>query len=213
MGLKEADLYQPVKAWLEGQGLKVYPEVPMHYSPIDVVGIGENLVVGVEMKRLLSWKVVYQAARLDLSCNRSYAAVAAKPRSLERAVNAGIGVLRVVGGAVEVLLEPQPKITPNEHYVKQIREKCSHMTGEGVGGVPCLDGVGPAQQCKKRVEEYQLAHPKCSWREIYANVPNHYASFESMRGALVRGLALRAEFKKRRRKEAAARRKDKARTT
>lgn len=207
MTLKEADLYPAVKKWLEGQGLNVYPEVPIMHRPVDVVGIGETVSIGVEMKRHLSRKVCYQASTLALCCDRSYVAIGSKPRSIERPKQMGVGVLRVVGDTVEVLLESAHTITPSEHYYKQLREKCSHMTGEGCGGVPCLDGVGPARDCRRRVDEYLKAHPGAKWKEIYENVPNHYASFHSMQGALTTKLQMRDFFKKLRREQAAEKRK------
>jgi hypothetical protein len=205
--MKEADLYPVVKAWLEGQGLRVYPEVPVHFRPIDVVGIGEKENVGVEMKRFMSQKVIYQANGLELSCSRSYIAVGSKPRSIERPKKLGIGVLSIVGGVVTVLAESAHKTKPTEHYYEQLRAKCSRMTGEGVGGVPCLDGVGPAQDCRKRVDQYVKEHPKAPWGEIWLKVPSHYASAKSMAGALTTGLRLRAHFKELRRERAAERAK------
>lgn len=204
--MKEADLYSAVKAWLEGQGLKVYPEVPIFHRPVDVVGIGEAVSVGVEMKRHMSRKVMYQASSLALCCDRSYIAVGSKPRSIERAKEMGVGVLSIRNGVVEVLLESAHTITPNPHYYEQLRTKCSHMTGEGCGGVPCLNGIGPAQDCRRRVDEYLKEHPGAKWQEIYLNVPNHYASFRSMQGALTTKLKLRAYFKELRRARAAKRR-------
>lgn len=204
--MKEADLYPAVKAWLEGQGLKVYPEVPLMHRPIDTIGIGEAENVGVEMKRHMNWKVCYQASTLALSCNRSYVAVGSKPRNIERCEKMGVGILRVVGGVVEVLLESAHTITVNPHYWELLREKCSRLTGDGCGGVPCLNGIGPAQDCRRRVDEYLKEHPDADWRELFQKVPNHYASFRSMQGALCTSLKRREYFKNLRREAAAKRR-------
>lgn len=196
--MKESDLYPPVKRWLEGQGLKVYPEVSVMRRPVDVVAIGE-VVVGVEMKRSMTRKVFYQAVTLALACDKTYIAVGSKPRSIEAAKAQGIGVLRVVGDQVEVLLESAHKITPNEHYRNQVREQCAKLTGEGIGGVPNLNGVGPAQDCKRRVDEYRKEHRSAGWGEVWLKVPNHYANAKSMAGALTTGLRMRVYFKKLRR--------------
>ena len=208
--MRESDLYPAVKRWLEGQGLRVYPEVPLMHRPIDAVGIGEAENVGVEMKRHMCWKVCHQASTLSLSCDRSYIAIWSKPRSIDRARQLGIGVLRVVGDSVEVLLEPAHATKPIPHYHGQLRTKCARMTGEGVGGVPCLNGVGPAQDCRRRVDEYLKRNPKATWATIWLDVPNHYASAKSMRGALTERLRARALFKELRRAEAAERRRTKA---
>lgn len=195
--MKESDLYAPVKKWLEGQGLKVYPEVPIWHAPTDVIAIGEAEIVGVELKTSMTHKLLHQAGVLSLACHRSYVAVPTKPKSLERPLNLGIGVLRVTGGVVEVLAESAHKHgPPSDHYQQRIRATCAKMTGEGVGGVPCLEGVGPAQECKRLVDAYRAEHPKATWKELYEVIPNHYASHASMRNALTTGMALRAQWKR-----------------
>lgn len=196
---REAELYPAVKTWLESQGLKVYPEVVVYYRPIDVLGVSDREIVGVEMKTSLTKKVLYQATSLCLTCERAYIAVGTKPRSLEAAKGLGVGILSVLDGKVEVLLESALTISPNKYNQESVREKCSKLTGDGVGGLPCLDGKGPAQDCKRRVDEYLKKHPKTPWKELYEKVPNHYANYRSMQGALTIGIKRRAYFKKLRR--------------
>lgn len=207
--MKEADLYPAVKEWLLAQGCtKVVPEVPINFRSIDVIGVSPAMVYGVEMKRCLSWKVIYQARNIQVAVDFAYAAVGSKPRKdrLANASERGIGVLRVHDGKVEVLLEPRPPVVPSAHYRAQVLQKAAHMSGEGVGGVPCLDGVGPARDCKRRVAAYMDGHPNAKWQEIYENVPNHYVNAHSMRGALVYSMARRDEWKKARKERAAAQR-------
>ena len=204
---RETDLYPAVKAWLLAQGCtKVVPEVPICFSKIDAMGVSEADVFGVEMKLCLTDKLIHQANDLQLYANRSYAAIGSKPRrdSLERVRELGIGLLRVNGEVVEVLLNPSPKFKPNPFYIAQAREKVAHMSDAGGGGAPCLDGVGPARECKARVEDYLKEHPAAKWKEIYANVPNHYASAKNMAGALMTGIALRDHWKQIRRERHAA---------
>lgn len=201
--MKESDLYRPVKAWLEAQGFRVVPEVPVLYSAIDVVGVREDAVVGIEMKLCLSEKVIRQGWNLQMACDRGYLAVASKPRSvsIEQAKKLGLGVLRVKKGSVEVLLEPNQKEPPVANYRERVLSKCAHMSTQGRGGVPCLDGVGPARDCKRRVGQYLKRHPKASWAELYEKVPNHYASAKSMSGALGFSMRQRDYWKKLRREE------------
>lgn len=194
--MKESDLYNPVKAWLKEQGCtKVCPEVLFHYRPVDVVGIGDDLVIGVELKLSLTKGVIYQAHTLSMGCDRAYVAVATKPRDPSRAAKHDLGVLRVVDGRVEVILEARPSQLYG-NYKAELLEKCARMSDEGLGGVPCLDGVGPAQHCKGQVDEYRKEHPDATWRELYEKIPNHYASHNSMRQSLTTGLDLRAYWKK-----------------
>lgn len=197
--MKETDLYGPVKAWLKSQGCtKVVPEVPFYYSPIDAVGIAKDLVIGVELKVSLTAHLIRQASTIQVACDRVYVGVPTNPRNLSRATKIGLGVLRIHDGEVVVLSE-----SDNRHMMhwnkERIAEMCARMSEEGVGGVPCLDGVGPAQDCKRAVDEYRAKNPKATWRELFENVPNHYASHDSMRNALTTGMALRARWKEMRR--------------
>lgn len=199
--MKEADLYNPVKEWLKSQGChRVYPEVPLMMHPVDVVGIGKELVIGVELKLSLTSGVIRQALPVQMACDRTYVSVATKPRDPSRATRHGLGVLRVVAGAVEVVADSGTERLFGS-YRSELIKTCSEMSEEGIGGVPCLDGVGPAQDCKRRVDEYRKSHPDVTWKELYIAIPNHYASHESMRGALTTGLVLRAQWKALRKKE------------
>lgn len=201
--MKESDLYEPVKAWLKGQGCtKVVPEVPFYYSPIDVVGIGKDLVIGVELKVSLTRKLIHQACTIQVACDRVYVGVPTQPRNLARATELGLGVLRVHEGQATLLSE-----SDNKHMMdwnkERIAETCARMSEKGIGGVPCLEGVGPAQDCKRAADEYRAKNPNATWRELFERVPNHYASHDSMRNALTIGLALRARWKEMRRKSKA----------
>lgn len=199
MQLREAALFPAVKAWLEARGYAVYAEVPFYSSCIDVVGTKGKSIVAVELKTSLTRKVLCQASLNQLFTRESYAAVATRPRKLDQAREAGVGVLSVHDGRVAVLLDSAGPYTPNPHHVKRILEYCQGEPGDGVGGKPCLLGQGPAQDCKRRVEEYREKHPKATWREIFAAVPNHYASHNSMRQSLTIGLARYAHLREIRR--------------
>ena len=101
----ESDLAKPVMNWLDSRGFVPYGEVAWMYRAIDVVGISEGSVECVEMKLSLSKHVLYQAHIASL-CGLAWCAVATEPRNLSKASAIGVGVLRVHGGDVEVLLEP-----------------------------------------------------------------------------------------------------------
>ena len=200
----ESDLYPVVRSWLIAHGCKkVCPEVPLQNRPIDVVGIVRipELVVGIEMKVCMTAKVIGQAAQLQLCCDLAYIAVASRPRDIAPATSLGLGVLRVHDGCVEILAQPVGPFRPNDHYRSMLLSKASRMSGQGMGGVPCLDGVGPARDCKRRVDEYRREHPDANWGEIWHKVPNHYASPKSMSGALGPSMRRRDMFKALRRAE------------
>jgi len=198
--MKEAELYAPVREWLTAQGLTVYPEVPVGHRTADAVGVGAAIVIGIELKRSLTEKVLHQASTLQLSCDKVYVAVGTRPRNPERATKIGLGVLSVIGAEVTVIQEPGEHEHVFQPYRAKLLELCARLPTGGVGGVPCLDGVGPAQDCKRRVEEYRKNYPKATWKELFQEVPNHYASAKSMAQSLTAGIALRARLKKLRKK-------------
>jgi len=109
---KEADLYPPIKAYLQRQGYDVKGEV----GPADVVGRrGDDLVI-VELKTGFSLALFHQGVDRLAVTDHVYLAVPAggKPKALKANVKlarrAGLGVLtvRLRDGLVEVLADPGP---------------------------------------------------------------------------------------------------------
>ncbi len=185
-GFKESDLYQPIKDWLEKQGFRVYAEVMFQYSTIDVVGRKGDEIISVELKRSLSQSVVRQAMLAGNFSDSAYAAVPTNPRSLEFPKRIGIGVLQVRDhGRVVTLLEPTRSKPLGQHKANLLKMMDEGWEWGDLGGVPNIKGEGPARDCMKRVEEYRAIHPKATWKDIFANVPNHYHSYKSMYGALM----------------------------
>ncbi|ATF13535.1 hypothetical protein A616_16595 [Brevibacillus brevis X23] len=70
--MKESDLYEPVKKWLEQNGYSVFSEVSPRYSSrrVDVVGVNPESVAVVELKLSLSLDLLDQAVNWS---NRKYA--------------------------------------------------------------------------------------------------------------------------------------------
>ncbi len=114
--MKETDLYQPVKTFLEGQGYVVKSEV----GAADVVAIrGAEAPVIVELKLAFSLALFHQGvARLGVS-DDVYLAVAHKPGKrfaksvkdnvkLARRLGLGLIVVRVSDGLVTVQCDPGP---------------------------------------------------------------------------------------------------------
>ncbi|HLL74833.1 MAG TPA: hypothetical protein VK421_06175 [Pyrinomonadaceae bacterium] len=172
-------------------GFTPYAEVSCVGYTIDLVGRKGTELLAVEMKRTLSGAVIRQAYRCDLFTRLRYAAVGTKPRAagVARCQRVGVGLLSVVGDQVTVLVEPgaaDGRGTPqfDGHYARAMHKVLDAREPGGVGGVPCTKGVGPAQECFERVTAYRQTRPLASWREIFENVPNHYANHASLRGAM-----------------------------
>ena len=196
MVLREAQLFAPVKAWFEERGYDVFAEVPCYASSIDLVALHGDIVIAVELKTALTKQVIHQARRNDMFADASYAAVGTNPRNIQRCADARIGLLTVNGGVVAVRAEPclrYPMLLT--HQKQRILDQCASGACPDVGGVPCLEGRGPAQDCKARCDAYKVDHPGATWREMFVEVPNHYASHNSMWQSLTTGLETHAYFK------------------
>jgi len=105
----EAELYAPVKAFLETQGYVVKAEI----KGCDVVGVrGDEPPVIVELKLGFGLGLLHQGIdRLDLS-DIVYLAVAIWPRRLSETRKLcrrlGLGLMIVARGRVEIVLDPVP---------------------------------------------------------------------------------------------------------
>lgn len=181
---REVNLSAPVSAWLRSLGCVVYAEVDAGISgPIDHVGLREDgSIVTVQMKLGLTAKVIRQAMLCQLATIESYAAVQCKPRqsSIDRAAKIGVGVW--LDG--KVISEPRPRWEDrvrDNYYRQRIIDACNRLTPGGAGGLPTLRGDGPAIRCAEAVREYLKLNPTASWKEIWCDVPNHYAHHRSMR--------------------------------
>lgn len=113
----ESDLYTPVKQHLEALGYLVRGEV----GSCDVVGVGGNSVVAVELKLSFGLPVLYQALQRLPSVDLVYVAVAvAEGRTARRNWDGqvpdaarlcrmlGVGLLSVRDGNVVVHADPSP---------------------------------------------------------------------------------------------------------
>lgn len=192
----ESDLSQPVSDWLVSRDFTPYAEVSVpYYGPrvIDLVGRRGCELIAVELKRSLTRAVIHQTYICDLFTDERYAAVGTKPN--EAGINmcrkSGIGLLSVRGGAVNVILNPRPSgfATGERDFIRQdwarkIHAQLDHAEPFGIAGMPCRKGVGPAQECYDRVQEYLKANTAATWKEIFANVRNHYVSAKSMCSAM-----------------------------
>ncbi len=184
--MKETELAQPVATWLNKKGYIVYSEIPALGRCIDIIGIKDEKIIAVELKLNLTKEVIYQANTAGLVSHEAYVAVASKPRwrSVLKCEKAGLGVLSLRDGYVSVLAKSNLKQLPLEYYVKKIHEQVEYIEPGVYAGKPNEKGVGPAQDCLRRIKEYLKEHPEASWIEIYTNVDNHYDSCNSMQSSM-----------------------------
>lgn len=117
LAMKEADLYPPLKRFLESQGYEVKGEI----GDCDVMAVrGEEAPLIVELKLTLNLDVVLQAAqRLDISPS-VYVGVPAGNKLLKRRRKSLLKLFRLTGmglvvidttidvGDIDVLLDPAP---------------------------------------------------------------------------------------------------------
>ena len=159
---------------------------PCGTSACDLVGRSGAALRLVELKMAWSKKLLYQCYLHQLASDDVWAACGAnpKPSTIENFKARGIGMVRVVGSGCVVILSPVPIKNVVAWYAGKINAHLDRMAQGEDGGKPCLCGEGPAQDCEKGIREYRAGHPKATWDEVYANVPNHYVSAKSMYGAM-----------------------------
>jgi hypothetical protein len=180
---------EPVSNWLRSKGLEPYAEVSPKYwmRGIDLIGWdGADRIVAVELKRSLTSGLIRQGYHCKGITEESYVAVMSEPRStgVDRCKKMGIGILKVDGAIVIEILAPLIKgVKGCDWRVDSLIETMKRSIPGGVGGLPCLKDKGPAQDVRRRIEEYRKNHPDAKWDELFKNVPNHYSSSKSMRAA------------------------------
>jgi len=185
MELKEVKLSEPVAQHFIKQGYEVYYEIPCWQRCIDIVAIKkEGFVIAIELKYRYCKKAVLQAISNSLAADISYIAIGNKPRgkSLSFCAKYNIGVILVNNG-IEILQEANQNKN-GDIWKQDLIEICKRNAGNGQAGKPNLAGVGPAQECQRAVEKYLKQNPDATWKQIFKEVPNHYASPQSMRQSL-----------------------------
>lgn len=190
----ECDLSKPVSDWLVSRGFTPYAEVGLPYDTrvIDLVGRKGDELIAVELKRCLTRTVIHQTYICDLFTDQRYAAVGTRPNENGTAIcrRHGIGLLSIRDGQVNVILNPRPSEAVagsdsiRQNWQQRLIAALDQMEPFGIAGMPCRKGIGPAQECYDRVQEYLKTNAAATWKEIFANVNNHYVSAKSMCGAM-----------------------------
>ncbi len=186
--MKEADLAQPVAVWLENKGYEVYSEVPLGYGGarvIDIIGKADSTIIAIELKLSLTQQVLYQAHHCQLVAHKVFVAVATNPtkRSVEACRKSGVGIISVKNSKAEMILEPEGKEIITDRC-NNLKERLKYISKGVYTGKPNEKGVGPAQDCCRRIKEYLDVNPQASWKEIYKNVDNHYSSCNTMQSSM-----------------------------
>jgi hypothetical protein len=150
--MKEADLYLPLKRFLESQAYEVKGEI----GDCDVVAVrGAEAPVIVELKLSLNLDVILQAVERQAMTPSVYVGVPAECRSLERHRRRVVKLLRMLGlglvtiarkraaSGVEVLLDPG-EYRPRRSKPRQARllgEFTARVGDPNVGGSDKRKGV------------------------------------------------------------------------
>lgn len=192
----ESDLSKPISDWLVARGYTPYAEVPVPYwgpRVIDLVGRKGAELIAVELKRSLTRSVIHQTYLCDLFTDQRYAAVGTRPSQagIDLCRKQGIGLLSVRNGAVSLVLNPRPsgfatgeRDSIRQDWAKKMNALLDNAEPNGIAGMPCRKGVGPAQECYDRVQGYLETNADATWKTIFANVRNHYSSANSMCSAM-----------------------------
>lgn len=191
MNLREVQLSEPVHRWLVSKGLTPYAEFPIPYHTADWLAVKKDHLIVVEMKICLSREVIHRARLEQSFVDQVWVAVLSNPRisGIGRCEDLGIGVLTLREDRMVEIAPASNSRKVSDHYRNKILSKLEGREPGGVAGMPTLRGDGPAIRCLEAVDRYREKHPEATWKEIYKEVPNHYASPKSLANSMgkVRG--------------------------
>lgn len=194
----EKDLFPPLKKHFKELGFKVFAEVPSNYRGIDFVAVKEGHHIAVEMKLSFNKKVIQQARENWAEFNQTYVAFPVKKpiffhgdnydklsdklrQKCDWCNSGGIGILEVLPhGTIFEALESQ--FHDNLWRVRDFSEYVENDYDEA--GLPYQKGVSEGYMELKAIKKYVRKNPTATWKEIYANVSNHYSSPSSMSGSM-----------------------------
>lgn len=153
--MKETDLYPPVKAHLVAQGYAVKGEI----GPADVVGVRDDDMVVVELKRGFSLTLFHQGVARLAVCDCVYVAVAkGKGRPWLKSLRENVRLARRLGlGVMSVKIETgEVKVycNPGPYAPRKVARKRKAMLGEFEKreGDPNLGGLQGARVTAYRQE-------------------------------------------------------------
>lgn len=188
MDLKEATICSVAVDKLRSDGWKVACELSVFYHPVDAVASKNGILMAIEAKTSFT-----KTLKKQLMGNMSFsdllvAVVGTNPNkaNIEWCRKLRIGIWVVKSNKINEVLSPKAlELDPVEYLKSKVLELVNRYSENDVaGGTPNQKGIGPAQDVKRRVDQYRLNHPKATWKEIFNNVPNHYSNHKNMYSAL-----------------------------
>lgn len=181
--MKESDLYEPVKSWMEERGFAVYPEVECRTGGgrADIVVTSGSLVGVVEMKQSLTLDLIEQALRWRGFAHYIWIAIPYKKNGYKKFVTMvlkdyGIGVL-LVNKYGQVLVDKQASFS--RQTVPHLKEALTehHAAANVKGGQSGGGYVTPYKITMDKVRRYlQTAGDWASLSDILAYCDTHYAT-------------------------------------
>ena len=196
MNLREAPICATAVAKLRADGWNLACEVLLNARAIDAAGVRDGKVIALEAKVCLNQKLRHQLNLRRRVADFVLAVVGNRPHvdGINWCRNRRVGLWLVNDGEVtELVAYYQQK--PNTSHRNNLLERIKRWDQSVSGGLPNLKGVGIAQDVQRRVDEYRMAHPTATWKEIFANVPCHYNSYKNLYSSLrsnAERLAMRA---------------------
>jgi hypothetical protein len=208
---KEKELFPPLKKYFNSLGYKVYAEVPYYFRGIDFVAVKEGHHIAVEMKMAFTHKLIWQAHQNRSGFHEICIAYPVKQpmiftnadqywklsekirKKVEHCRNWGIGIFQVLPkGTIFSTMEAESR---NPHRVFDFSQYTESDDDEA--GLPYQKGVSAGYYELEAIKAYVRQYPNADWKEIYANVQNHYSSPASLAGSMRqwRGFQLQ-EFRK-----------------
>lgn len=188
--MKETELAQFFVDYLSDM-YDLYFEV----GSIDIVGKAGNIVIAVEVKKFLNFKVIEQAHHNICSCHYSYIAVPrssadSNPFGLRICEHFGIGVLIYNDRSgyyserlVYERVKPKLNRNPSVGYAKRLNTDSvfkkttpGAKSGETATAFSCM---------VEDVERHVRRYPGCTIKSMFERVQHHYSSMTSARSCLI----------------------------
>lgn len=190
--MKETDLYEPIKKWLNTKGFDVYAEVKSHGFRSDVIGKSGPALANVELKLQLSFDLLDQALSRKKFFNYTYIAIPKRksvPKFVRRFLEReNIGLLQVDGDGRVIIswVAKFNRIAPpyKKDWNKFLREEMKENIGGDNGSHILTPYKLMMDSVKKYLERVRKADEKQKnnrdgWlliEEILNNCETHYAN-------------------------------------
>lgn len=194
--IKEVDLFEPTKKWLEDRGYTVYPEVEYKRGRADIVAINGGMTAVVELKTSLSIELIAQAVYWRDKANMSYVCVPMPQKdfhdyAITLLKREGIGLLYVDFNSYRVECKEHRYVEPtvDTTIIKGIRGVLSDLHLElglqgGQSGGGYLTGYKATVMGVKKYLETQGKYVTID--DILKNCKTHYSNPKQSLGKALR---------------------------